>query len=263
MRNVTRVNYAYNEADLENENTHHSENDVEDLYDYDELAQETLNNSGFNFDETIKECMNTFNSVTEKEETDALDLNIRYLSLLRMLHNDLKSWLFWKPVSDDEVPGYSKIIKNPMDLGTIANNIIENSRQYLNPESFNNQVKLVWSNCMKFNDRSTSFYGNAKVLAVNFNKYFIDWVISEDRPLNPDINISDTAKSNNVDVSERRLSRKEANSESVDKEEKLVKVKEVENDEDEEEEDDEEEDDEEDGEEDDEEDEYDGNDDNM
>ena len=256
LRNVTRVNYAYNETDFESENPHHNENDVEDLYDYDELAQETLNNSGFNFDKAIEECVKTLQTATEKEETDALDLNIRYLSLLRMLHNDLKSWLFWKPVSDDEVPGYSKIIKNPMDLGTIANNVIENTRLYLNPESLNNQVKLVWSNCMKFNDRSTSFYGNAKVLAAKFNKYFTEWVISEDRPPNPDINLSDTAQRSDIDTSERHLLTKEAYDKSVDKEEKLLilKEKEVEEVEEVEEiEDDEEVDDEE----------YDSNDDNM
>jgi hypothetical protein len=224
LRNVTRVNYAYNEADNEadNENTYENEGEVEELYDYDEIAQATLNNSGFNFDEITKESMNVLGTITDKEQSDALDLNIRYLSLLRMLHNDLRSWLFWKPVSEDDVPGYSKVIKNPMDLGSITNNIIENTQLYLDPETFNSQVKLVWSNCMKFNDKSTSFYGNAKGLAADFSKYFNEWVISDDKPLNPDINISDADRNTKVNAQEKQVSKVKKNDSDVEDEEEEV-----------------------------------------
>ena len=44
---------------------------------------------------------------------------------------------------------YPQIIKKPMDLGTIKNNL--ESNKYQNKEQVASDVRLVWTNCMLYN----------------------------------------------------------------------------------------------------------------
>jgi hypothetical protein len=58
------------------------------------------------------------------------------------------AWPFYKPV-DDTVPDYHKIIKSPMDLGTIKTKM--DGRVYNSAAEFAADVRLVFTNCYKFN----------------------------------------------------------------------------------------------------------------
>jgi hypothetical protein len=53
------------------------------------------------------------------------DHNIRFLSILRRLKHDQRTFFFWEPV-DRSVAGYYDIIDEPMDLGTILQRVKSN-----------------------------------------------------------------------------------------------------------------------------------------
>ncbi|XP_006811899.1 BRCA2-interacting transcriptional repressor EMSY-like [Saccoglossus kowalevskii] len=58
------------------------------------------------------------------------------------------SW-FTRPVDPHEAPGYHKIIKQPMDFGTIKKKL--ETGQYRDFNDFNQDMILVKGNCMKYN----------------------------------------------------------------------------------------------------------------
>ena len=58
------------------------------------------------------------------------------------------SW-FLKPVAASEAPGYYKVIKNPMDFGTIKTKL--EASEYNTPSDFHHDMLLVKSNCCKYN----------------------------------------------------------------------------------------------------------------
>jgi len=46
-----------------------------------------------------------------------------YGQVVRAVAKGESGWVFAVPVTDDVAPGYSKDIKKPMDLGTVAKNL--------------------------------------------------------------------------------------------------------------------------------------------
>ncbi|XP_070386035.1 bromodomain-containing protein 3-like isoform X8 [Dermacentor albipictus] len=61
------------------------------------------------------------------------------------------AWPFYKPV-DAELLGlhdYHEIIKHPMDLGTVKQKM--DNREYKSPEEFAGDVRLIFTNCYKYN----------------------------------------------------------------------------------------------------------------
>lgn len=60
------------------------------------------------------------------------------------------------------LPDYPKIVKQPMDLGTIQTNL--NERKYAFLEDFANDIRLVWKNAMLFNAVDSIYFKNAKQL---------------------------------------------------------------------------------------------------
>ena len=61
---------------------------------------------------------------------------------------------------------YPTIIKKPMDLGTVKRNI--NGRKYKSIPEAAEDIRLVWTNCMTYNQDGSDFY----VLARNLSKKF-------------------------------------------------------------------------------------------
>ncbi|KAG1660276.1 hypothetical protein FOA52_006743 [Chlamydomonas sp. UWO 241] len=62
----------------------------------------------------------------------------------------LVKW-FLKPVDPiaQQCPNYFVVVKNPMDLGTVRDNLTKG--RYLTPLEFKHDVDLVWYNCMLYN----------------------------------------------------------------------------------------------------------------
>ena len=66
------------------------------------------------------------------------------------------------------IPSYRKIIKNPMDLGTIRDKL--KASQYENAKEFENDVRLVFNNCYKFNTVNDEVYTAGKKLEELFEE---------------------------------------------------------------------------------------------
>jgi bromodomain-containing factor 1 len=93
--------------------------------------------------------------------------------LLKKVHEPY-SYPFLAPVDAIalNIPDYPKIIKHPMDLGTIDNKLKE--QQYANADEFHSDVKLVFKNCYKYNGVDSPIAGLAKQLEKVFDKKWLE-----------------------------------------------------------------------------------------
>ncbi|KAF9448690.1 hypothetical protein P691DRAFT_729247 [Macrolepiota fuliginosa MF-IS2] len=66
---------------------------------------------------------------------------------------------FLEPVNPNQVPGYSDIIKRPMDFGTMTNKV--NRSKYRSLEDFANDLKLVTTNAKIFNPSGSIYHAEA------------------------------------------------------------------------------------------------------
>lgn len=104
---------------------------------------------------------------------------------------------FLKPVDPValNIPTYLKIIKKPMDFGTIDRNL--KAGQYQNAKDFYNDATLVFTNCYKFNPEADDVYRMGKQLHELFEKLWkekTDWLSQHaptSDPQSPDLAYSD------------------------------------------------------------------------
>ncbi|KAI9139014.1 hypothetical protein BKA69DRAFT_1040483 [Paraphysoderma sedebokerense] len=96
------------------------------------------------------------------------ELHSVFLKLLDDLRNHNSSWPFTEPVDGSQVPDYYQIIKEPMDLKTLEENI--ESDRYTTLAQFANDVQKIFDNCKVYNDPSTNYFKSA----VKLEKYFKD-----------------------------------------------------------------------------------------
>ena len=75
---------------------------------------------------------------------------------------------FLSPVDLEQVPGYTDVVKSPMDFGTISRKLLEG--QYETMEDFRKDIELVFSNCRKFNPPGTFPLDNADAVEKVFKK---------------------------------------------------------------------------------------------
>ncbi|CAK8541145.1 unnamed protein product [Lathyrus sativus] len=88
--------------------------------------------------------------------------------LLKRLMNHQHGWVFNAPVDVVKLnlPDYFSVIKHPMDLGTVQSKIATGS--YTDPLEFAADVRLTFSNAMKYNPRGNDVH----IMADALNKYF-------------------------------------------------------------------------------------------
>ncbi|NXI68355.1 BRD7 protein, partial [Anseranas semipalmata] len=82
--------------------------------------------------------------------------------LMRQLQRKDPSSFFSFPVTDFIAPGYSMIIKNPMDFSTMKEKIKNNGYQSI--EELKDNFKLMCTNAMTYNKPDTIYYKAAKKL---------------------------------------------------------------------------------------------------
>ncbi|XP_075055611.1 bromodomain adjacent to zinc finger domain protein 2A isoform X2 [Mixophyes fleayi] len=92
------------------------------------------------------------------------DLTFCEIILMEMeSHED--AWPFLEPVNPRIVPGYRKIIRNPMDFSTMRNKLLNG--RYSSCEEFAEDAELVFSNCQLFNE-DDSVVGKAGLVLRKF-----------------------------------------------------------------------------------------------
>jgi len=84
------------------------------------------------------------------------------LHLLNEMQNHQSAWPFQKPVNPEEVPDYYNVITEAMDLETMEKRLDEDA--YGTPEEFIRDAKLIFNNCRRYNNETTSYWKNANKL---------------------------------------------------------------------------------------------------
>ncbi|KAM8792412.1 ATPase family AAA domain-containing protein 2-like [Eudromia elegans] len=87
--------------------------------------------------------------IEEQEEDSLRELRIFLRDLTHRLTTDRRFKAFTKPVDLDEVPDYTTVIKQPMDLSTITSKI--DLHQYLTAGDFLKDIDLICSNALEYN----------------------------------------------------------------------------------------------------------------
>ena len=130
------------------------------------------------------------------KHSSGYDSSLHVLSLIHEMILKLMDYefgfLFREPVDCDSVPGYSDLVKKPMDLGTIGiklikGNYIEEYRRNLAWEdvlvAVLQDIELVWHNCFTFNYEGSSIYRMAEVQRKKYQKIrkrSIDHLLSDE-----------------------------------------------------------------------------------
>ncbi|KAI3768868.1 hypothetical protein L2E82_19704 [Cichorium intybus] len=106
-------------------------------------------------------------SVNE-QETFSLLLRKQCENLLKKVMAHQHGWVFNKPVDVValKIPDYFKVIKKPMDLGTIKEKL--GSGNYSSPSQFAGDVRLTFSNAMTYNPPGNDVHIMADILSKFF-----------------------------------------------------------------------------------------------
>ncbi|KGO64539.1 Acyl-CoA N-acyltransferase [Penicillium italicum] len=84
------------------------------------------------------------------------------LHLLNDMQNHSAAWPFTQPVNRDEVPDYYEVIMEPMDLSTMEEK--HEKDLYPTPQDFIKDAMLVFDNCRRYNNETTSYAKSANKL---------------------------------------------------------------------------------------------------
>ena len=84
------------------------------------------------------------------------------------------AWPFNEPVDFValNIPTYPDIIKNPMDLGTILNNLKPPNCKYKYLHQVVDHVQLVWKNCYTFNSARSEVSKMARTVSKKFERMY-------------------------------------------------------------------------------------------
>uniref|UniRef100_A0A8C8DMZ2 Bromodomain-containing protein 3 n=1 Tax=Oryzias sinensis TaxID=183150 RepID=A0A8C8DMZ2_9TELE len=132
--------------------------------------------SGIVEKKNLHESAGSFEEEKEEERRSGLSEQLKYCSdiLKEMLSkkHSTYAWPFYKPV-DAEALGlhdYHDIIKYPMDLSTVKKKM--DAGDYQDAEQFSADVRLIFSNCYKYNPPQHSVVGMARRLQGVFEQKF-------------------------------------------------------------------------------------------
>ncbi|KAL3041438.1 hypothetical protein OYC64_019597 [Pagothenia borchgrevinki] len=120
------------------------------------------------------------------------------------------AWPFYKPVDAEalQLHDYHLIIKYPMDLGTVKSKMSEG--QYTDAQGFAADVRLIFSNCYKYNPPNHDVVTQARKLQGVFEKWFAkmpDEPVEMPSPKSAGFGEISTNSSANLDLEEERATR--------------------------------------------------------
>ncbi|GIX87803.1 hypothetical protein CDAR_82812 [Caerostris darwini] len=131
------------------------------------------------------------------------------------------AWPFYKPVDDKllNLPDYYQVIKHPMDLGTIK--VKMDNHEYKTPDEFAGDVRLIFTNCYKYNPSDHEVVAMARKLQDVFEMRYAKM---PDEPPANDVHMnSDRADDSSQSMSSEGSSDSSSGSDSEDSEEEREK----------------------------------------
>ena len=101
------------------------------------------------------------------------------LNLLETVSADPNAQPFLEPVDWQELDllDYPKIVKNPMDLGTVKAKLLKGEYQTL--EEFIAQIQLIWDNCKSYNMAGSVIYKICERMERSYNRELSKFKISQ------------------------------------------------------------------------------------
>lgn len=102
------------------------------------------------------------------------------------------------------IPHYTKIVKNPMDLGTVQTKLSNN--KYENGDEFYQDIKLIFKNCYLFNPEGTEVNEMGHKLEAVFDKKWAQKPMPEPTPDNSDFDSEFYDDDDDDEINERILS---------------------------------------------------------
>ncbi|CAN7994168.1 unnamed protein product [Ixodes hexagonus] len=126
------------------------------------------------------------------------------------------AWPFYKPVDADllGLHDYHEIIKHPMDLGTVKQKM--DNREYKSPEEFAGDVRLIFTNCYKYNPPDHEVVVMARKLQDVFEMRYAK--MPDEPPQSDPAPVSQTDKTEDSDSSSSSNSSTSGSSSSSDTE---------------------------------------------
>ncbi|XP_043457728.1 bromodomain-containing protein 9 isoform X2 [Prionailurus bengalensis] len=119
---------------------------------------------------------------TQPAENESTPIQQLLEHFLRQLQRKDPHGFFAFPVTDAIAPGYSMIIKHPMDFGTMKDKIVAN--EYKSVTEFKADFKLMCDNAMTYNRPDTVYYKLAKkILHAGFKMMSKDMDFSQQAAL--------------------------------------------------------------------------------
>lgn len=107
------------------------------------------------------------------EEPALSDVELKYMKEhLEKLMNHPLAIAFLEPVDPEAegLPNYKKVIKRPMDLGTIKKKLHDD--KYKTVDEFVEDINLVWQNAIKFNGKKSLLKSCAEKLQKKCDRWF-------------------------------------------------------------------------------------------
>jgi hypothetical protein len=90
--------------------------------------------------------------------------------ILREIQRHPDAGPFLLPVDVHEYPMYSRIVARPMDLGSIHTKLCRG--EYFSPDDLQQDVRLVWHNCRRFNPEGHPLLRSVDLLESIFNRRY-------------------------------------------------------------------------------------------
>jgi len=102
-------------------------------------------------------------------EDELSNLQQTFREVLIKVREHPSSWPFLTPVDKREVPDYYDIIKDPIDLETVAKRV-EGGNYYITKELFQSDLKRMCDNCRIYNSQETEYFKCANDIENEFIK---------------------------------------------------------------------------------------------
>ncbi|XP_042560325.1 ATPase family AAA domain-containing protein 2-like isoform X1 [Clupea harengus] len=120
----------------------HSRDDAESMDDEDEEEEGEC-------EEEDEEKAEAVDANDKQEEETLKKFRLFLCDVTNRLAQDKRFQAFTEPVDPEEVPDYTTVIKQPMDLSTLLSNI--DLHKYVTVKDFLHDVDLIWMNALEYN----------------------------------------------------------------------------------------------------------------
>uniref|UniRef100_A0A674BL57 Bromodomain adjacent to zinc finger domain, 2A n=1 Tax=Salmo trutta TaxID=8032 RepID=A0A674BL57_SALTR len=125
-------------------------------------------------------CTTGFSPAKRRRMTTRNQPDLTYCEIILMeMESHADAWPFLEPVNPRMVPGYRRIIKNPMDFLTMRERLLQGG--YCSCEEFAADAHLVFNNCEQFNEDTSEVGMAGHSMKRFFENRWVEFYESKDK----------------------------------------------------------------------------------